>query len=51
MTTLTTTSTVATLGRKLITRAGQFLSHSQDCIIDEMIHNSPRQSHDRPLHL
>jgi hypothetical protein len=31
-----------TLGRKLITRADQFFSNSQDCIIDEMIQNSRR---------
>jgi hypothetical protein len=42
MNTLTTTSVEATLGRKLITRADQFFSHSQDCIIDEMIQNSRR---------
>jgi hypothetical protein len=42
MNTFTTTSIEATLGRKLITRADQFFSHSQDCIIDEMIQNSRR---------
>jgi hypothetical protein len=42
MNTFTTTSVEATLGRKLITRADQFFSHSQDCIIDEMIQNSRR---------
>ena len=42
MNTFTTTSIEATLGRKLITRADQFFSHSQDCIIDKMIQNSRR---------
>ena len=42
MNTFTTTSVEATLGRKLITRADQFFSHSHDCIIDEMIQNSRR---------
>lgn len=42
MNTFTTTSVEATLGRKLITRADQFFSHSQDCIIDEMVQNSRR---------
>ncbi|WP_114947269.1 ATP-binding protein [Microvirga calopogonii] len=42
MNTLTTTSVEATLGRKLITRADQFFSHSVDCSIDEMIQNSRR---------
>jgi hypothetical protein len=42
MNTFTTSSVEATLGRKLITRADQFFSHSQDCIIDEMIQNSRR---------
>ncbi|QRM34806.1 hypothetical protein [Microvirga sp. VF16] len=42
MNTFTTTAVEATLGRKLITRADQFFSHSQDCIIDEMIQNSRR---------
>jgi hypothetical protein len=42
MNTFTTTSVEATLSRRLITRADQFFSHSQDCIIDEMIQNSRR---------
>ena len=42
MNTFTTTHVEATLGRKLITRADQFFSHSTDCIIDEMIQNSRR---------
>ena len=42
MNTFTTTSVEATLGRKLITRADPFFSHSQDCIIDEMIQNPRR---------
>lgn len=42
MNTLTITPIEATLGRKLITRADQFFSHSQDCIIDEMIQNARR---------
>jgi hypothetical protein len=39
---LSTTQVEATLGRKLISRADQFFSHSFDCIIDEMIQNSRR---------
>jgi hypothetical protein len=42
MNTFTTTPVEATLGRKLITRTDQFFSHSQDCIIDEMIQNCRR---------
>ena len=42
MNSFSTTYIEATLGRKLITRAAQFFSHSHDCIMDEMTQNSRR---------